>query len=114
MSIRVRAKLKQWDYLIVTASNESQARAYESQLKVRKDLGLLSSVREIMVVPDPAVRKMTPNPDFLPTVEANIPKDATIIIGCMAGGRSQYAAEVLQEAGYQRIANMRGGFGGVC
>jgi len=65
-----------------------------------------------VVVPDPAVRKMAPNPDFLPTVEANIPKDATIIIGCMAGGRSQYAAEVLQDAGYQRIANMRGGFGG--
>ena len=37
----MRAKLNQWDYLIMTASNEAQAQAYESQLKVRQDLGLL-------------------------------------------------------------------------
>jgi rhodanese-related sulfurtransferase len=65
-----------------------------------------------VVVPNPAIRKMTPNPDFLPVVEANIPKEATIIVGCMSGGRSQYAAEVLEDAGYQRVANMQGGFGG--
>jgi rhodanese-related sulfurtransferase len=55
---------------------------------------------------------MTPNPDFLPTVEANIPRDAKIIVGCMSGGRSQYAAEVLQDAGYEHVVNMQGGFGG--
>ena len=65
-----------------------------------------------VVVPNPAIRKMTPNPDFLQTVEANISKEATIIVGCMSGGRSQYAAEVLEDAGYQHIANMQGGFGG--
>jgi rhodanese-related sulfurtransferase len=65
-----------------------------------------------VVLPNPAIRRMTPNPDFLPTVEANIPKDAKIIIGCMSGGRSQYAAEVLADAGYQNVANMQGGFGG--
>ena len=65
-----------------------------------------------VVVPNPAIRKMSPNADFLPTVEANVPKDTTIIVGCMSGGRSQYAAEVLEDAGYQRIANMQGGFGG--
>jgi fucokinase len=54
----VRAKLNQWDYLIVTASNEAQARAYESQLKVRKDLGFLSSVRDVMVVPDPGGKRI--------------------------------------------------------
>jgi len=54
----MRAKLNQWDYLIVTASNESQAKAYESQLKVRKDLGLLSSVRNVMVVPDPGGKRI--------------------------------------------------------
>jgi rhodanese-related sulfurtransferase len=65
-----------------------------------------------VVLPNPAIRKMTPNPDFLPTVAANIPKDARIIVGCMSGGRSQYAAEVLEDAGYQNVANMQGGFGG--
>jgi len=54
----VRAKLNQWDYLIVTASNEAQAQAYESQLKVRKDLGFLSSVRNVMVVPDPGGKRI--------------------------------------------------------
>jgi fucokinase len=54
----MRAKLNQWDYLIVTASNESQAQAYESQLKVRQDLGLLSSVSNVMVVPDPGGKRI--------------------------------------------------------
>lgn len=65
-----------------------------------------------VVVPNPALRKMVPNPDFLSTVEATIPKDARIIVGCMSGGRSQFAAEVLEDAGYQNVANMQGGFGG--
>lgn len=54
----VSAKLQQWDYLIVTASNEAQARAYESQLQIRKDLGFLSSVRNVMVVPDPGGKRV--------------------------------------------------------
>lgn len=51
-------RLRQWDYLIVTASNALQAEAYESQLAVRGRLGLLSDVREVMVVPDPAGRRI--------------------------------------------------------
>jgi fucokinase len=42
-----------WDYLILTASNEEQARAYEGQLRVRRDLGQLTRVREALVVADP-------------------------------------------------------------
>jgi fucokinase len=41
-----------WDYLILTASNALQARAYESQLQARRELGLLPQVREAFVVPD--------------------------------------------------------------
>lgn len=65
-----------------------------------------------VVVPNPALRKMVPNPDFLSTAEATVPKDAKIIVGCMSGGRSQFAAEVLEDAGYQHVANLQGGFGG--
>ena len=54
----MRAKLNQWDYLIVTASNEAQARAYKSQLKVRQDLGLLSDVRDVLVVADPGGKRI--------------------------------------------------------
>ncbi len=45
--------IRTWDYLIVTASNEAQAKAYESQLAIRRELGLLSEVREAIVVADP-------------------------------------------------------------
>ncbi len=47
-----------WDYLIVTASNEAQAGAYESQLTVRRQLGLLSSIGEAIVVPDPGGKRI--------------------------------------------------------
>ena len=54
----------------------------------------------------------TPNADFVKVVEANIAKDATIVVGCQAGGRSQRAAEMLDKAGYSNVSNMMGGFGG--
>ena len=47
-----------WDYLIVTASNDAQARAYESQLALRRRGGLLSGVRHVMVVADPGGRRV--------------------------------------------------------
>lgn len=53
-----------------------------------------------------------PNPDFLKVVEVNIPKDAAVIVGCQAGGRSQRAAEIMAQAGYSNVTNMQGGFGG--
>src|SRR6478672_9624668 len=41
-----------WDYLIVTASNERQAAAYDEQLSLRRSHGLLPHVREVLVVTD--------------------------------------------------------------
>jgi fucokinase len=41
-----------WDYLIVTASNHSQALAYEAQLRLRQRLDLLPRVRRVEVVAD--------------------------------------------------------------
>ncbi|MGD0500926.1 MAG: L-fucokinase [Bryobacteraceae bacterium] len=41
-----------WDYLVLTASNALQARAYEDQLRARQELGLLPQVRETFVMPD--------------------------------------------------------------
>jgi rhodanese-related sulfurtransferase len=54
----------------------------------------------------------TPNPDFLKVVEATVPKGATVLVGCQAGGRSQRAAELLAQAGYADVTNVQGGFGG--
>jgi rhodanese-related sulfurtransferase len=56
---------------------------------------------------------MVENPDFFKVVEANFSKDAKLVMGCQAGGRGQKAAEILAQGGYQNVANVRGGFGGM-
>ena len=61
---------------------------------------------------DPA-RGMVANDDFVSVVEKNYAKDKKIIVGCQAGPRSNAAARMLEQAGYQDIANMLGGFGGM-
>jgi phage shock protein E len=65
-----------------------------------------------VMLPDPATRRMTPSPDFLPNVQAKFAKDKKIILGCQMGGRSQFAGEILDQAGYGDVSNMQGGFGG--
>ena len=62
--------------------------------------------------PDPA-RGMMMNSDFVKVVEANFAHDKKIIVGCQAGPRSNAAAGLLQQAGYQDVANLIGGFGGM-
>jgi rhodanese-related sulfurtransferase len=62
--------------------------------------------------PDPA-RGMVMNADFVKVVEGNFPKAKKIIVGCQAGPRSNAAAGLLQQAGYQDVSNMVGGFGGM-
>src|SRR5947209_6475012 len=47
-----------WDYLIVTASNDSQAAAYRGQLELRRRLGLLPNVKSVLVVADPPGRRI--------------------------------------------------------
>ena len=61
---------------------------------------------------DQAAGRPVPNPHFLTVVEATIPKEATVVVGCQAGVRSQRAAELMQQAGYTQVSNMMGGFGG--
>ena len=62
--------------------------------------------------PDPA-RGMMMNPEFVRVVENNFPKEQKLIVGCQAGPRSNAAAGLLQQAGYQDVSNMIGGFGGM-
>jgi rhodanese-related sulfurtransferase len=62
--------------------------------------------------PDSAGAMMM-NPDFVQVVEANFPRDKKIIVGCQAGPRSNAAAGFLQQAGFQNVSNMVGGFGGM-
>jgi rhodanese-related sulfurtransferase len=71
-----------------------------------------NSINIPVVWPDPATRQMKPNPDFVAVVSAHFPKDKRIIVGCQAGGRSQFAAGLLAQEGFQDVSNMHGGFGG--
>jgi len=62
--------------------------------------------------PDPA-RGMMVNENFVTVIEANFSRDKKIIVGCQAGPRSSAAAGLLQQAGFQDVSNMLGGFGGM-
>lgn len=55
---------------------------------------------------------MRPNVEFQRVVEALIPKDARVIVGCKAGPRSDAAARILDQMGYDHVADMVGGFCG--
>src|SRR6516165_8425564 len=65
-----------------------------------------------VVFPDPATRQMKPNPDFVKVVSAHFAKNKRIIVGCQMGGRSQMAANILGQEGFEDVSNMQGGFGG--
>jgi len=56
--------------------------------------------------------QMEPNGDFLTVAEKALPKGKKLVVGCMAGGRSQRACEILEGAGFADLTNVRGGFGG--
>ena len=61
---------------------------------------------------DPA-QGMAPNTDFMEVVERHYARDRKLLLGCKAGPRSHSAASLLEQAGYQDVANVRGGFGGM-
>ncbi|MFI5369309.1 MAG: L-fucokinase, partial [Spirochaetia bacterium] len=48
----------EWDYLIVTASNERQASWYRQQLELRVELGLLAGFHRVLVVADPQGKRV--------------------------------------------------------
>jgi rhodanese-related sulfurtransferase len=52
------------------------------------------------------------NEEFAQVAAAVLPKARKLVVGCMAGGRSQRACEMLEQLGYTDLTNVRGGFGG--
>jgi rhodanese-related sulfurtransferase len=56
--------------------------------------------------------QMAPNDDFAAIVEKVIPKNTKLVVGCLAGGRSQRACEILEGEGYTDLTNVIGGWGG--
>jgi rhodanese-related sulfurtransferase len=60
----------------------------------------------------PVSRKSVPNPDFLAVIATHFAKDSRLIVGCQTGSRSQRAVNLLAEAGYTSLVELRTGFGG--
>ena len=56
--------------------------------------------------------RMAPNAAFRSVVEGNFAKDAKIVVGCKAGGRSLRAAEILTQAGFTHVIDQRAGWDG--
>ena len=48
----------QWDYIILTASNEAQATAYRNQIENRLEKGLLPEETTYAVLPDPEGKRV--------------------------------------------------------
>lgn len=55
---------------------------------------------------------MQPNTDFVRVMNAAFPKDARIVVGCKAGGRSLRAAQVLAAEGFTNLVDQRAGWDG--
>src|SRR5256885_16264167 len=55
---------------------------------------------------------MTPNPDFLSVVQKSFPREARLVIGCKAGGRSAKAAAMMEQAGVTTLVDQKNGFEG--
>jgi rhodanese-related sulfurtransferase len=56
--------------------------------------------------------QMEVNGEFVEVVTKTLAPGRRVIVGCLSGGRSQRACELLEAAGYTDLTNVRGGFGG--
>lgn len=54
----------------------------------------------------------TSNPDFLAVMKAAFGNGAKLVVGCATGSRSRRAAEMLADAGFAEVVDMRAGFAG--
>ncbi len=55
---------------------------------------------------------MVPNADFVAVMGKAFPKDAKLVVGCLAGGRSAKAVAALESAGFTNLVDQRAGWGG--
>ena len=55
---------------------------------------------------------MAQNPDFARAMAGAFAKDAKIVVGCKAGGRSLRAAEILTAEGFTNVVDQRAGWDG--
>jgi len=61
---------------------------------------------------DPAGGPAQANEDFVAVVQEHLSSETHLVVGCLSGGRSQRACTILESAGYAKLVNVQGGFGG--
>ena len=44
---------RKWDYIVLTASNEEQGKAFQKQIEYRSEKGVLPDATKFLVIPDP-------------------------------------------------------------
>ena len=76
------------------------------------DAGHVPDAKNVPVMGRDPYGRMQVNSQFVEIVEANFGKDAKCITGCEKGGRSMKAVELLLSAGFTKVVDMRGGYGG--
>jgi len=65
-----------------------------------------------IMVRHPGGPGMVPNEHFIDQVESRLATDAKIIVGCLRGGRSLRAAQMMTACGFENVVDMRGGYDG--
>jgi rhodanese-related sulfurtransferase len=60
----------------------------------------------------PSGTGLVPNPAFVAQVNERFSKDTRLITGCLRGGRSLKAAQLLVGDGFSAVIDMRGGYDG--
>ena len=78
-----------WDYLIVTAANDRQAASYEAQIQLRREMGLLPQVREILVIPDSDGRRIGSGGSTLQCLDEVLRRESQLGEDPSDGGRAE-------------------------
>lgn len=87
-----------------------------TELKARIDAGdvpLLVDVREYYeadIADLPELEQVRiPTAEFAGRFEEEVDRDAEVVVYCRSGRRSAWAAQILLNAGYDRVLNLKGG-----
>ncbi|MBL4888922.1 MAG: rhodanese-like domain-containing protein [Candidatus Lindowbacteria bacterium] len=54
--------------------------------------------------------QMAPNENFIEDVKSKFSADKSLLLGCKSGGRSQRGCDALDQAGFENLQNVQGGF----
>jgi rhodanese-related sulfurtransferase len=93
-------------------SNDPTAVYLDVRTTEEFEAGHPAGARNVPVFLFDASGRPRPNPEFMGVVQRHLAPATALLVGCRSGMRSQRACELLAEAGYTDLANVRGGFGG--